>query len=83
MSLFTSPSLWYLFSDLSLVPPWQYLEVGLQGAAFNGLLVEVLVWVLTKEDVVLEGSILYPGLLGHIRHTALRGGWGKGNIVAV
>ena len=65
----------HLFSYLCLVPSRQDLEVRLQGTSLNGLLVEVVVRLLPKQDVVLESCILYPGLLWDICNTTLQ--WEK------
>ena len=56
----------HLLPDLSEVPAGQQLQVGAQGAGVQHPLEAMAVVGGTKQDVVPEGGVLDPGLLGHI-----------------
>ena len=58
----------HLLPDLSEVPAGQQVQVGAQGAGVQHPLEAMAVVWATKQDVVPEGGILDPGLLGHIGH---------------
>ena len=62
----------HLFADLRLVTGWQHLKVAFQRTGLDTAPVEVLIQRAAKQDVLLQGVILNPGLLRHVRHTALR-----------
>jgi len=63
-----------LFPDLREVPGGQLLQVGPQGAGVQHLLEAVAVVRGAEQDVVPEGGVLYPRLLGHVGHRPLETG---------
>lgn len=63
----------YLLSNLSQVSSRQHFQVLQEGTGLQNLLVSLFVELGSKEDVVLYGAILYPGLLGDIGYGALDG----------
>lgn len=63
----------YLLSNLSQVSSRQHLQVLQEGTGLQNLLVSLFIKLGSKEDVVLYGAILYPGLLGDIGYGALDG----------
>lgn len=61
-----------LFSNFSAVSSRQDGEVGSKGTSLHSLVVDCLVILSLKQNVVAQSSILNPGLLGHIGHFPLR-----------
>lgn len=55
-----------LLPDLSGITSGQNLQVREQGAGLQHTLVPALLLLSAKHDVVLQGGILDPGLLGHV-----------------
>ena len=56
----------HLLPDLREVAAGQQLQVGAQGAGVQHPLEALAVVGATKQDVVPEGGVLDPGLLGHV-----------------
>lgn len=65
----------YLLPNLSHVPCRQHAQVGDESAGVQDFIVQTLLHGFTKHDVILQGGILYPGLLGHVGYISL---WGQG-----
>ena len=60
-----------LFSNFCHVPSGENLQVPLQSACAEDLLVSLLVVGLSEQDVVTQRCILDPGLLGHVGNGTL------------
>ncbi len=63
----------YLFSDFHLVAAGEDLEVGFEGALLQNPIVLLRVEGLPEQDIVLQGGVLNPRLLRHIRQPSLKG----------
>ncbi len=61
----------YLFSDLGHVPSWQDLKVRLQSTATEAVVIQTIICMLPKQNVVLDCGILDPGLLRDVSHSTL------------
>lgn len=66
-----SPPLTYLLSYLSQVSSRQYFQIRGQGAGLQDTAVLLLIVGFPKQDVVPQGGVLDPGLLGDVGHRTL------------
>lgn len=62
----------HLLADLSGVSCRQDVEVGQQSAGLQHMLVPALLVLSTEQDVVLQRSVLNPGLLRDVSHRSLQ-----------
>ena len=64
-------SLFYLFTNFSKIASRKYSKVWIKSTSLYHLIIPFLIIFCTKQDVISQCSILYPGLLSYVRYWTL------------